>query len=92
MKASNRRLRMAVLFGALACLSVLFATVVVGKQALDFGDAPDPHHRTLLAQDGARHVIDGIHYLGSRVDGEDDGYPSVTASGDDARRSKGTRP
>jgi len=61
----------------------LFGTEVAGQQTIDFGDAPDPHHRTLLAQDGARHVIDGIHYLGSRVDGEGDGSPSVTATGDD---------
>ncbi len=82
MKASDRRLRRVVLSGMLACLLLLFATDVAGRQ-LDFGDAPDPHHRTLLAQDGARHVIDGSHYLGALVDGEDDGYPSVTASGDD---------
>ena len=83
MKTTRRRLGIVVLCGALGCLSVLFGTEVVGQQALDFGDAPDPHHRTLLAQDGARHVIDGMHYLGSRVDGESDGNPSVTASGDD---------
>ena len=83
MIAHNRGLRIVALCGALACLSVLFSTEVAGQQAIDFGDAPDPRHRTLLAHDGARHVIDGIHYLGSRVDGEGDGSPSVTASGDD---------
>jgi len=55
----------------------------MGHEAMDYGDAPDLRRRTLLAQDGARHVIDGIHYLGSHVDAEGDGSPSVTASGDD---------
>lgn len=83
MKTTRKGLAIVVVFGALACLSLLFGAEAAGQQAIDFGDAPYPHHRTLLAHDGARHVIDGIHYLGSRVDGEGDGSPSVTATGDD---------
>ncbi len=50
---------------------------------LDFGDAPDPPYPTLLRNDGARHVIvPGVH-LGRLIDGEPDGQPNATATGDD---------
>ena len=48
----------------------------------DFGDAPDPTYPTLLASNGARHII-GVVNLGTNVDGEDDGQPNATATGDD---------
>lgn len=49
----------------------------------DFGDAPDRAYQTLLATDGARHLIDpGIH-LGDAIDSESDGQPNAGASGDD---------
>jgi hypothetical protein len=49
----------------------------------DFGDAPDPTFPTLLASNGARHVIvDGIR-LGSVIDAEDDGQPTAGHNGDD---------
>lgn len=49
----------------------------------DFGDAPDPAYPTLLANDGARHIIaDGLH-LGAAVDGEAGGQPTADAAGDD---------
>ncbi len=54
-----------------------------GPLFYDFGDAPDPTYPTLLASDGARHVLGGPLYLGSLVDNEDDGLPSSSASGDD---------
>jgi uncharacterized repeat protein (TIGR01451 family) len=50
----------------------------------DFGDAPDPTYPTLLANNGARHVLDGYTYLGAGVDDEADGQPNATATGDDA--------
>ncbi|NCC73926.1 MAG: hypothetical protein EOM06_11065, partial [Sphingobacteriia bacterium] len=50
---------------------------------LDFGDNPDPNYPTLLANDGARHVIDGITFLGLTVDSEPDGQPDPNAKGDD---------
>jgi len=49
---------------------------------LDFGDAPDPSYPTLLASDGARHVV-GTLRLGLLLDGETDGQPSAGADGDD---------
>ena len=55
----------------------------LGEDTFDFGDAPDPTYPTLLASNGARHVIDGITYLGSSIDAEDDGQPDPNALGDD---------
>ncbi|MDM8553642.1 choice-of-anchor D domain-containing protein [Desulfococcaceae bacterium HSG7] len=49
----------------------------------DFGDAPDGPYPTLLANDGARHIISGGVYIGSDIDGEADGQPDATADGDD---------
>jgi uncharacterized repeat protein (TIGR01451 family) len=49
----------------------------------DFGDAP-ALYPTLLANSGARHlIVPGVH-LGASVDGEQDGQPNATATGDDA--------
>ena len=53
------------------------------SQEVDFGDAPDPTYPTLLASDGARHVIVSGLYLGAGVDGDADGQPDATATGDD---------
>jgi hypothetical protein len=50
---------------------------------MDFGDAPDPTYPTLLANNGARHLMDGQTYLGTSVDGEPNGQPDATATGDD---------
>jgi len=54
----------------------------------DFGDAPDGpsdpfNYMTLLENDGARHEIDGIYFLGRREDAERDGIPNELADGDD---------
>jgi RHS repeat-associated protein len=55
----------------------------------DFGDAPDPlfgtagKYPTLLADDGARHMLGSGLFLGSGVDAESDGQPTTTANGDD---------
>jgi len=58
------------------------------KPALDFGDAPDPAYPTLLASDGARHVIvpqgPFLGNPGDQPDPESDGQPSPSAFGDDA--------
>ncbi|MEE4271710.1 MAG: GEVED domain-containing protein [Thermoanaerobaculales bacterium] len=56
---------------------------VVHIEAVDFGDAPDPTYPTLLASDGARHLLGGSLYLGSLVDAEPDGLPSSGSNGDD---------
>jgi len=50
---------------------------------MDFGDAPDDPYPTLLASDGARHLSDGVIYLGTKIDVEPDGQPTVGANGDD---------
>jgi len=50
---------------------------------LDFGDAPDPTYPTLLASDGARHVVQPGFCLGGLVDIEPDGQPTPLADGDD---------
>jgi len=50
---------------------------------LDFGDAPDPTYPTLLASNGARHIISPNLYLGATVDPEPDGQPTANADGDD---------
>jgi uncharacterized repeat protein (TIGR01451 family) len=50
---------------------------------IDFGDAPDPTYPTLQASDGAMHRIGGRVYLGTCVDGEQDGQQSAAADGDD---------
>ncbi len=50
---------------------------------LDFGDAPDPTYPTLLANNGARHIIVPGFLLGGLIDAEANGQPDPTATGDD---------
>jgi len=52
-------------------------------ETYDFGDAPDPSYPTLMASNGARHLNDGITFLGALIDAEADGQPGNTALGDD---------
>ncbi len=52
-------------------------------EVLDFGDAPDPPYPTLLANNGARHVVVPGIYMGTLIDSETDGQPDATATGDD---------
>lgn len=52
-------------------------------EQLDYGDAPDPSYPTLLANDGARHTVDGVTFLGTQIDTETDGLQSLDALGDD---------
>ncbi len=62
------------------------AFVIVGdvvQEDIDFGDAPDPTYPTWLGSNGARHTISPNVYLGRGVDGERDGQPNATATGDD---------
>jgi hypothetical protein len=53
----------------------------------DFGDAPDPPYPTLLAHNGAQHMILPGFCLGTSIDGEPDGQPDPDALGDDQARS-----
>jgi hypothetical protein len=48
----------------------------------DYGDAPGPYPTT-LAQDGARHILEGPWLGFHQPDGEPDGQPSDDATGDD---------
>jgi len=59
-----------------------WAVTVLG---LDFGDAPDPTYPTLLASNGARHIVvlAGNPTLGPTVDTEGNGQPNASLSGDD---------
>lgn len=61
------------------------ATGNIQNDEMDFGDAPDPTYPTLLASNGARHLLTptGI-YIGYNVDPDPDGIPSIGANGDDA--------
>jgi hypothetical protein len=54
----------------------------IAQPGFDYGDAPDPTYPTLLASDGARHITDGIHFLGLAVDDELNGQPNASANGD----------
>jgi len=58
-------------------------TLDLGFVEIDLGDLPDSPYPTLVAGNGARHIIDGVTFLGGLVDGEPDGAPSIGADGDD---------
>jgi len=49
----------------------------------DYGDAPDPTYPSYLSHNGARHIYVPGYYLGSAVDGETNGQPNISATGDD---------
>ena len=49
--------------------------------AIDFGDLPAAYNNTVVAENGARHLI-GDTYLGTAVTGDADGQESPTATGD----------
>jgi hypothetical protein len=64
--------------------NVLFGNrdLASGPFGVDYGDADAPYP-TLAAENGASHSIDGKHFLGDRVDAEQDGQPNPLALGDD---------
>jgi hypothetical protein len=65
-------------------LDLAFAlTTEPDEELLDFGDAPDQPYPTLLASNGARHVIVPGILLGQAIDAEANGQPNATATGDD---------
>jgi hypothetical protein len=58
-----------------------YYTIFVGT-LYDLGDAPDPNYASLLANNGAAHVVvDGFH-LGANVSEESDALQNATATGD----------
>ena len=60
-----------------------FAITSVEPEDMDFGDAKDPTYPTLLASDGARHIIDAVTFMGASIDADADGQPHPNALGDD---------
>jgi hypothetical protein len=59
-------------------------------ELLDFGDAPEDTsfgYGTLLASDGARHIVVPGYNLGPSIDAEPDGQPTTQADGDDLNGS-----
>ena len=56
---------------------------VLPPEFYDYGDAPDPGYPTLLASDGARHMLDPRVHLGTNIDVETEGLQSPFADGDD---------
>ncbi|MEC4728104.1 LruC domain-containing protein [Shewanella sp. D64] len=59
-----------------------FTDPVTSSNSSDFGDAPNEYN-TLQASNGAEHAISTSLYLGSNIDADDDGQPSLGSSGDD---------
>jgi len=57
-------------------------SIVNASRCFDFGDAPLPF-KTMLQDNGARHIIDPDVYLGSGVSTDADGQLDSLASGDD---------
>lgn len=57
----------------------------------DFGDAPDSYD-TILASNGARHLVANGFSLGATVDEEPDGQPNAAANGDGADEDGVTLP
>ena len=53
------------------------------KETYDFGDAPDPDYPTLLANNGARHILGSGLFMGTIVDEDTDGQPNASSTGDD---------
>lgn len=69
----------------IAGLSIDLAFVLNGpiqQDQYDFGDAPDAPYPTTLANNGAYHTITNL-MLGGLIDGEPDGQPNASATGDD---------
>ena len=64
-------------------LSNVNFTVSAAVSTLDFGDAPDSYG-TLLGSNGPRHTIGGPRLGTGFPDGETNGQPNVTATGDGA--------
>ena len=59
-----------------------YKVIVQAEPMPDFGDAPGKYP-TILANNGARHLIETGFSLGATVDGEADGQPTLDAQGDD---------
>lgn len=58
-------------------------TIILTEGKWDFGDAPDSQYHTLLASQGARHLIVPGFYIGKKIDAELNGQPHKNAARDD---------
>lgn len=58
-------------------------TLDLGFIQYDWGDLPEPLYNTTNANGGPSHVIVPDLQIGAAVDGETDGQPNATATGDD---------
>jgi len=73
---------MRTLFFLGAAIILLQHPLSVDAQTLDYGDLPSPYP-TLQANNGARHLISTLIYLGDNApEAEADGQPQATAKGD----------
>lgn len=65
--------------------AAIFDMYPVQSNNYDYGDAPDPSYPTLLANNGACHLVSNptAVYLGTTVDIEPDGQPDINCNGDD---------
>lgn len=54
------------------------------QEKFDYGDAPDAPYFTMAANGGPAHQIVPGMYLGQSIDGEPDGQPNASATGDDS--------
>lgn len=81
----SRRNAWGALLGSLLGWGVSAQTTREGPEGVqfDFGDAGGSGQPTLLAVNGARHGLTGGPALGSSIDSEPDGQPTVLANGDD---------
>lgn len=79
------------IFSMFVVVFVVAVVAMIGTAAAcrcpdDWGDAPDSvdklKYPTLSENNGASHGSSG-YYLGDNLDGEDDGQPNLTATGDD---------
>jgi hypothetical protein len=75
-----------ILFNAGADVTV---KLVRATSLWDFGDLPDDYS-TLLDSNGARHLTTTGLRLGNSVDAESNGFPTVTATGDNSNYAIGT--
>ncbi len=69
-----------------------YALTIAAAATYDYGDAPAdlsaidvsmlPAYPTLIADNGARHTLNGTTFLGAAVTSDSDGQPTVAANGD----------
>jgi hypothetical protein len=64
-------------------IDLAFVITTSVQSGRDWGDAPDPAYPTYATSNGANHAIVPGVFMGASIDGEPDGQPDATATGDD---------